>query len=838
MSKGEILPIVRSYTNSNGVKLSDQIFLSSENPDQTAQNYQARKNIFWMSFIDYSMNHPELLSGYMTEFIQNEKAPIFNMFPIKVTQQTRISQNRIVIEPQPAEIGTRKVPNRQISIKVERREGSAVYTGQGFSVDYHHLRTPDGMAFFDRMANAVVSDIWCMIAYSTIKEFQSNVSQYVNPDQLFPYDEAPTTPDDLFKYEATQHGALNKNPQAIHNMCARVGRIFEANNGTTLNRMLLTMDCSNFINVRDKTNLFYDKSGSQALTNRSAGNVIRQVHGLEVIPIEIMANDLHSANHDLILQNEVVTGGMFTFPEKCQQLPARRYKSHFRNVRASSWTGNKMEEYGFRDRLHHRPEFYSLTVLKESGVADDKKGQLHSDLLKALIDNGVNEYNQARVKLDMDYLKKLHPFIYNESNKGGGVMVDVISMFGEIEEYHLKTRYLTFVYQTMEYAISKILSESEKQVIGEVFARNGAIVDAEQLSVLNKFKRAIKQVYEVGNGDVDTRLDKCVFVDKIPENGDPFDYLLRTYIEELMYTTRENSLFKERMLATNDMPPLCKIAARLVLTQTINLQIIDAWTDNDIAIPLGAIAMRPFESQFMESMIFVSSGNVGNLYFSGLDNIISFDPDSQHFNTQVFGSFKPFISDPTKFYVAANTRGLQILGGKGNKYINAREDGVTIHSYGTERFKEIIDNSFGSGERLGDYSIIPVLTGYNYAIEDQFKTRHLDARGYWDPNDFVSRLHHSDEFVSERFLPMYPNQFLTNMIYPFHNMTLPALPTTKASFDQLQSRRRVNTHIHQITQDVYNPLTDTWDEIVSSAPWGRERDGIVQIQNSTAGVSL
>jgi hypothetical protein len=802
----QTLPITRAALNSDGIKLSDQIYLASDNPDQTAQTYQANKNVFWMSFIDYSMNHPEILSGYMTEYIQNEKAPIFSMFPIKLTNQGRIYQNRIVIDPVMPEIGTRKVPHRQISVRVERREGSTVYTGEAFAMDYHYLRTPEGMQYFDKMANAVVSDIWRMVAFSTIKEFQSNATPYSNPDQLYPYDEAPNTPDDCFKYEALQYGALNKNPQAIHNLCARVGRIFEANNGSPLARMILTADASNFINVRDQTNLYYDKSGPQILANRGAGNVIRQIHGLEVIPIELMANELHSNAQDLVLQNEVVTGGMFKFPEKCQSLPPHKYRSHFRNIKASSWSSNKMEEYSFQEAIHHCPEFYPLSHPDQA-----LRGTLNTKVIESVFKENSIVFSKTRVKLNEHIKDQLHQFL---TRRGSNInKFSFVRSFGEIEECHLHTRYLTFVYKTMEYALTKDLTDSEKRE-----------VENSTSSARVKFMSALARVYKIGEDITSGSFVKDNIINS-SLNLPPNDY---------------PQVFIDRYNATKSMSFFEGIAARAVLTQPITLQNIDAWFEHNIAIPFGFIGMRPFESQFMESIIFTASGNVGNLYFSGIDNIVSFDPGSQHFNTQIFGHFKPFISDPSKFYVAANTRGLQILGGKGNKYINASETGREINDPEHDTWKGIMTESFGSGEKLGDYSIIPILTGYNYAIEDQFKDRHYDVRGYWDSNDFVSRLdaRTCQEFVTERELPMYPNQFLTNTLYPFDKLALNPLPNNRASFDQLQNRRRANTHVHQITQDVYNPLTGNWEEIVSSAPWGRERDGIVQIQNSTAGVSL
>jgi hypothetical protein len=869
----KVLPLTRPE-QIDGIKPSDTVYLASENPEQYgSEHYQANKEVYWMSFIDHSILHPEVLAGYMTLFMQDNNSDIFRIFPLKITDKGRIYQNQIIVEPQLPNIGTRKVPHRNIHFKTSMTSASTVYTGQSFDADYLFMRTADGMAYFDRMFTAVVADIWCMIIYSAMKEFHSVPSYYVDPMQLYSYDEVPVTVDDLFEYERKWYGVLNKGPQAIHNLCAMISRIFERNNSDRVARILTTMDCANFINVKDQTNLYYDTIGPAAVANRSLGNVIRRLHNIETIGVQLLEGQLHSDNHDTVLKGETVTGGMAGFPERCHTMKACDYRSQYRDMKMSSWTSNKVETYSFRDFMHHCPEFIAINPVDLERVSDDEKGGLNRKLLKTLATEAVTTFAKTRTRLGGNE-EHLHQFLHYRKTRRDGSDDEYdtwtpVFVYGEISECHLSTRALQFPYRTMEHAITSILSPEDKRVIEKVaftagdrplgsfleaYREGGDAVAREFVPAFEKFVTRLCEVNKAhpalnphlvergSDSAFDNTMVACweFLVKGVILPGTGVDILSSDVGSEYMNHINEtplaqNDYFVARMKETESMSLFRRIAARLVLLQAINLKAIDSWHEFHVAIPLGGAVFRPYEAQFMESMIFIGDGEVGNTYFSGLDDTVMFDQGSQHFNVQVFGSFKTFIADRMKFVVAPFTRGLQILGGKGNKYITDDPNNGMI-DYGSERWKEVMNTQFGRGESLGDYSIIPILQSYNHAIDTQFKERHLDIRGHWRREDFVTRLHNSPSFTDAdtRDSVMYPNQFLTNYIYKFRS--LDALRIEKASFSEIEARRRLNNHLHQTTQFVYNPLIRDWERVPSSHPWGEEEDNIVQLQNSSAPV--
>lgn len=830
------------------VKEKDEKYLLGQNSEQ-GENYKEAKNVFWMSILDEGILDTEVLTGFVNEFMMNQNADIFEVFPVKLDQRARFMTSEIIIDPVVPGAGVRKVPNRQINFRVNALEGVAYYTSQGFSKDYLFLRTPKGMEYFDTMLNAVVSDIWCMIVHSALHECQSAVPLISAPEQKYAHTEIPLTVAALIAEESKFWGAVNKDPQAIHRVLATVSRTFEQNRSEPASRVIISKDCEHYINMRDNTNLYYDTSGKQAVANRN-GTVTRALHGMKVLIVPMLEPVLHGV-HDHVLRNVVQTGDMFTFAETSYGADAKKYKSSNRTIKFSSWAKMAPEEHTLKHFLHHCPEFIPMS-------SKTNPGKLNYVLLKKLVDNHHSLFAKTQVRPTFENLKNLHPFLQYDETINNFLPVTV---FGEITECHLKSRYLTLPYNTMKQAILRDLPDDDKQAIEDLvselvfpFAVEGnpdykkKVQDAfdEKVSknrvAIDSFVRIVSQV--------NTFNHFCFRVD-----DDPAISLLRVLldknvtIDELMAVFNdkidpdaEKLLFlqvcKHRFSHTNNMPAFDMIAARLVLLQEVSLQSIDSWTEHNVAIPLGGSVYRPFHEQWMESMIVLGDGAIGNTHFAGLDNTVSFDDKSQHITVQLFTHFRTWITQRRKFLMAPFIRGLQVIGGKGNRYINEDIDGISHNTAEamSPKWDEMME-TFGNGEKMGDFSMIPVLQSYNSAIENQFRDRHIDMRGNFHREDFVGRMHVSTDFVDERDYPMYSNQFLTNMLYKFYDRSLPPISFSTFNFDAAADRARVNNLAHQGTQFVWDVLLNDWRRISSSTLWGEEDYDVLRKQNSSSSVN-
>lgn len=962
-----------------GPKITD--FLLAQNAGQEIEHFQQDKNIQWASFLDYSQQHPESLSGYLVAFMQTQDAPIFEVFPIRLSKEARFQWTEIRSKTLMPDAGVRKVPHRQISFQTATKSASAVYTGEGFSVDYTHLRSPEGMGFFNLNVSRITSDIWSMIIHSAMHECHSTPSEYVHPDQLYPHDQVPTRVAELFAYERPNFGMLNKKTQAIQNLIALGNRIFERN-GTKAARILMSVDCANFITTRDDTQKWYDMSGNQALANRSAGSAIASVHNVRVIPVHMLEPKLHSDYTDNVLRTEVVTGSMATFIEPSQNVLAKDHLSTDRNLKMASWTSDRVEEYDFRDFLHHCPEFYPLDA---ENCREDQRGGLNEKLLLQLA-GGTNGGDYDKVSMLFgtmhtrlrgneeqlhQFLKYVRPSKTDMDQRGSW---HLIRTYGEIAECHLKSRYLELPYRTMEHAILQGLTLKDREAIvsgvelavflstktpivdtylhlraGSVVGRTGhpviEDVDKDTLrtryngvpyglgsiggllalydyhvahgydgvfdkAVMTKivqfvpaFEKLVTRMCEVNKGhpaldprnvpdyydspditDFTKTMIACwsllvhqpdAFVNEYKAGATPssepqyvgmrfesheapmsfegYRHLVERYFRQIggqstpfarhyldIKLGKRDDVLLERLEEVSTRSLFSRMAARAVLLQEINLKGIDSWHANNVAIPLGGILMRPFESQLMEHVVLFAEGDVGNTYFAGMDNTLSFDQGFQHLWVQAFTHFRVIIKDRRKMLILPNVRGVQLMGGKGNRYINDDMLNRTrIVETGTQLWNDTVNENFGSGERMGDYSIFPVLQPYNASIDAPFAERHLDARGYWDRWDFLTRMHYSPDFQETMPRPMYANQSLVNMLFPqFTRRSQVPLSeiSERASFDEVSGRRRVNHHIHQCTQFVKDPISHEWQEIVASHPWGREVDGLVGVQNSTTTV--
>ena len=991
-----------TFQYDDGVKHKDTSWLTGQNMEQRVAHYKQNKEQFWSTYADWAIMHPVVISGWVDEFIQTSNAEIFELFPIQISKEAKFYKTEIIFSPQLDGPSVRKVPGRMIHYTTEQRSGNAIYTGQGFEIDYNRFKLPGGMEEFDIKISAVNSDIWLMVIFSALMEFQATPSIYNDPRLQYPHEDVPTTVERLFEYERTQFGALNKQPQAINNVISRVSEMMEASKSGRAGRIIMTKDCYYHVMNRDETNLYYDKSGYKAITNRADISGGQTVHGIRPLFVQMLEPQLHSDYHDSVLRHVVANGGMTVFPARYLDSDSSQYKSHHRKIQFSSWTADKLEEHCFMNFLHHCFEFIPVN---STSCKDGDQGNINYRLLNSLArsalginpQQSLNPYHQTRTQ-QIGNEQKLHQFLgYYENAEQGGFYCPVRKI-GDIDECHLKFRYLKYTIDTMESQIIKNLSEAERRLVSQtdmfinyadrdelkkdvedndnrdlvralekmfmrlseickdnvlglsfLAAKDGSKVAAYldtiykviTMSTHMKINKDTLEDYvtmikasgeaggtsEIGSASEDESEGKKTEVKpkkeeeeeeeeeihfpyaykqlndenvlnlfalntahifstlvKSKEDRDAlFDFLsddphlgninfmnaidkgkdnIDAALDEvgLSYDELEGNQFAMEILhvfinpnaqklaskirAASHQPFIRKVATLAVLLQNVTLNGLQSWHENDVALPFSGRCFRPFETQFMESAIITADGPIGNTYFSGIDNTVAFDQGLQHFTMQFFTYFKVWIDNRAKFCMAPYIRGLQIIGGKGNKYINDHPNMGALIEWGTEAWNDEIGEAFTDmyksvGEKLGDFSIIPVMQSLNDAVENDFKVRHIDLRAFWDQNSFVSRLHDAPQsFTSMNFHPMYDNQFLINHVFPqFTTQSIETLQRNSANFDEVSARRRVNFAVHQTTELYVNETTKDWEEVESSHYWEREGNGIVGIQTSVSAIT-
>ena len=943
-----------SFQFPDGVKLKDNAWLNGQNMQQQVSHYKQNRETFWNTYSDWAILHPVVLSGWVDEFVQDSTAEIFTIFPIKISKEATFYKTEIRFENQLDGPGVRKAPGRMIHYQVETRSGNAIYTGQNFEIDYNRFRLPGGMEEFDMKLNAVVSDIWGTVILNAMKEFEAVPSIYNQPETSYPHDEIPTTIEKLFEYERTQFGALNKDPQAINNVISRVSEIMEQNHMGKAGRIIMTKDCYYHIKSRDETNLFYDKSGSQALVNRSDIDSAQLIHGIKPLFVQLMEPELHADIHDNVLRHIVSNGGMAVFPARFLEISPKDYKSLHRKIQLSSWSSDRLEEYCLMNHLRHCFEFIPQdSVACEEGQQGKINYRLLLSLATAALNAGAEQTMNPFVRTRTQQAgneQRLHQFLVyhkeDEARKLPAFYAPVLKI-GEIHECHLKERYLKYTIDTLEHQLNCALTDDEQRSVNQAdFVFNYTNLDdmikevdnyynRDLVGALDKLFRRLSEIckdnvlgmaFLTANNvhNVVSYLNAMHLIIstakllklKIVENKDDYsrsmanaktllsinllhlgqiekklendpnaairiltgseeeiDLFEGTKIDEekqkdmvadlkkifALKSEDDDTKFEEEVIKIFGNPNAVALATKIgaisnetfvrrvaslaVLLQTVSLEGMESWHENNVAIPFGGRIFRPFETQFMESAIITAEGPIGNTYFSGLDNIIGFDQHLQHFTAQFFTYFKVWIDNRAKFCVAPFIRGLTFLGGKGNRYINDHPNMGSLLEWGTDAWNDEIGSAFADmyksvGEILGDYSIIPVLQSLNETVRNDFKVRHYDVRGYIDENDYVSRLHECESFTTMRYEPMYDNQFLINHIFPqFTNQNIQRLSRQSANFNEVASRRRVNYTVHQTTQLYINEKTKDWEEVESSHYWGREGNGIIGIQTSTAPVT-
>ena len=1027
-SVSRVLDVIFNNTASNGIEPFSE-FILRDNPLQAPALAVENKNMYWQTLTQTLLTQPIIMVGTMQRYLIDVSEKVFSCFPIRRDTRGRWRQNIIEFKPHFVPPGTMKVPPREISYTVDSREYTAAYTGEAFEADYSQLQTPEGRELFNMLLSQTVSDVLRVFVYNMYDTLMEEQNAYLSAETRFPYEaHIPDTPQKAFDYfHETQAFALNKSPQMIHNLIAHCNRMFEGQGQPPTAQLIMTEEVKRFIKVMDKTNLDYEDTGPSALGNRTENSKVGSIRNVDVMTIQMLAENNSNPYNDTIFTHRWQTGSVARFIEPSVYVHPSKYRSTDRNGRWSSWYADRPEEFCFLNGLKHMIEFVPL----DDPMTDDDEengivpGSLNLPFLFGLAANADRMFERTRCQRERNeeetsqFLQYVEgsdkPFLADVGASRDDVAADrhfPILAIGEIAPRFCKTVHLRLPYATMHAAIANRLSVDELATLEAGFAlakrlanppfvpnrenielrfgngsvaRSTDVADSENANVtrvqdgladglfslgevdaglldmpyglgtyhgflsvlrqsetvnangdrvalfndevreqiaavvpvfeklvtvlleINKTHPALDpdvlplfyenasafertciaawnylveggyrphRITDVNNGvttanyvflhfdvdeqgrakdDVEANLafDGGLYDVSLPilaTNGAVpratrgfYDYLRSLKLKRL--TARmlasspwQNQYFMERWKSASTQSVWESIAQRTVLLQEVGLSGLQGWWDANVAIPIGQAMVRPFEDIICDSMAATSQKQIGFTALTGLDNIISFDGNTQHYSVQIMGGFRTIPTNHKGFIVLDRIRGRRILGGKGNRYINSNPEstGAKVLRFGTPEFNEIVQGHFGDGELLGAFGMIALAEGYNQSIENPFAERHYPLTGYWEERDFIGMIANSTSFQAVYPKPLGINQFVFNYAFPQFITNKPRGPEQplRASTAEISEMWRYNTYVHQITQWVKNPLTGNWDEIKSAHACGREENNIRGIQTS------
>lgn len=338
-------------------------------------------------------------------------------------------------------------------------------------------------------------------------------------------------------------------------------------------------------------------------------------------------------------------------------------------------------------------------------------------------------------------------------------------------------------------------------------------------------------------------LDMMYDESKLPELMETYPDLPFFYLYSMIYPltgepTGKDSIFDERWRASHDsMTFFDGLAFRILCSQPISIATLKKFETNNIAIPFGATLLRPYETQYMRSIIALADTRMGITFFSGIDNTIAFDQDMQHFSLQAFFDHTTVIQKTDSFVILPYVRGAAYIGGKGSKFINEKPDGSVEILFGedlTEKGLTIRDEYLGDGLKMRDHSIIVALSCYNEATKDNLPLN-LDITGNFDKVDFAGLMDESPDFVLERNSTMFSGVYTINHVLDFHKTVARYKQETFNHF-QMCNIRRQNHWVHQATQYVYNSSGEL-EKTDSAHPWGEEDENMCERETSNYNIT-
>jgi hypothetical protein len=292
--------------------------------------------------------------------------------------------------------------------------------------------------------------------------------------------------------------------------------------------------------------------------------------------------------------------------------------------------------------------------------------------------------------------------------------------------------------------------------------------------------------------------------------------------------------FERRWMLTHQYDTREGIAARLVLFRDITGPAMCEWYDCDIDLPLSVELLRPFETQYMNAAAAVAEGELGTIYMSPTDKIMSFQADTKQFMLDASMRHATAITIPENFHMVENMKGGPRLGGKGHRFIRELYPQPAILSGADgDASLDSVRDILGQGHKLGAYSWIGVLQGMSSTIGTAGGNWDIDIGGFFDKKEFPSRLHECREFIEHRTEPMYDGVFFTNYIYRFAHMhrLREHIPLDRYSHDNIMMQQLTNFICNMTSQR----MTDRNGNTVTANShhrWGYQGEDMTTIETS------
>jgi hypothetical protein len=297
---------------------------------------------------------------------------------------------------------------------------------------------------------------------------------------------------------------------------------------------------------------------------------------------------------------------------------------------------------------------------------------------------------------------------------------------------------------------------------------------------------------------------------------------------------------ERRRTYADTLPMAYAIIFLALLDIPITLQNLRAFSVNNIPLPLGALILRPWETQIMHSMVATIREPIGETMVGseGMDKLVTYRRMEDAFFIE--GSIRSAtkIFNHRGFHVLRYVRGGQRLGGKGNEFIN---DGTT--QYAPEHWEENVLTRLGRGDLLGNRSNIAVLQGV--VCEPGNGEVHFDVRptGDFSEVEFNGRrmdyAAYQRKYASRIGLPAYVGQAVIGNILKLASRPQPRFGPTEMSF---RNTRRIRQHNYVVSKtnvrmfNWYSPDKTTITQ--SHHQWGDQLPGLRGLESSDRSLSI
>jgi hypothetical protein len=453
--------------------------MSQQNSWMKVEHYNQYKEIFLKTYANWVVENPLVLPEIATIYTENygdSLSWLVKRFRKIQTNDTIHEVAQIKMGRDIPGMGTRNTAAEIVSSTVSYARETSIYTQIGVDFDYYYMEAlspTDRVKEVDVRIAAMVGNIHAFLTTNAVYTILRTAHAYTVPEKRFAFANLPQTPHDLALYKQAHFGIFNKDPHGFIKVCEQGNLMFNQTQ-RELVEVFMSRNDGYYMLLFNEVEVSFGETGASVIANRSSLKAPSQLAGTKIGFVPIIEPDLQNETDQIAFTHINTVGSMWAFTDQTHRNPASEYRSCQRDKGVAGWDKINWHDYTLNETLENIVEFNEIPADKDKWTPES--GAINWRLLAKLANSAAmiddqNIYKKTgcrRQGNEFELSTYLRPIDRRYWRNDGVAEWYPGEFIGETCEENCKSQYLELVYETMQAALFKDISEESKNRLASV----------------------------------------------------------------------------------------------------------------------------------------------------------------------------------------------------------------------------------------------------------------------------------------------------------------------------------------------------------------------------------